>query len=68
MHTYRQTGENEWTVGFERPARYVPWRAIMTFPTEAEAAAYCAFLNGGTQVAGRSTKDQTAPTGGGSTG
>lgn len=47
MHSYRQTGDNEWTVGFDRPAQVGSWRAIKAFPTESEAAAYCAFLNGG---------------------
>jgi hypothetical protein len=58
MHTYRQTGESEWTVGFERTARFDSWRAIMVFTTEAEAASYCAYLNGGTPVAGRATPPQ----------
>jgi hypothetical protein len=61
MHTYRQTGPAEWTVGFERQGVYDRWRSIMVFPTEAEAAAYVAFLNGGTQVAGRSAPRDAEP-------
>lgn len=47
MHTYRQTGPSEFTVGYERFARNDSWHAIRAFPTEARAAAYVAFLNGG---------------------
>jgi hypothetical protein len=56
MHTYRQTGDTEWTVGFERTSMLSSWRAIMTFATEAEAANYAAFLNGGQPAAGRAAQ------------
>lgn len=58
MHTYRQTGENSWTVGFERDRVVGSWREIMTFATEAEAANYAAFLNGGAPAAARNTPVQ----------
>lgn len=63
MHTYRQTGPTEWTVGFERQGVYVRWRPIMVFATEAEAAGYCAYLNGGTAVTApvRAVKTEPKP-------
>jgi hypothetical protein len=61
MHTYRQTGDAEWTVGFERTSMLSSWRAIMVFPSEAEAANYAAFLNGGQPAAGRAATRQDEP-------
>lgn len=60
MHTYRQTGATEWTVGFERTARFDSWRAIRVFATEAEAASYAAYLNGGTTPVASSRAIQQA--------
>jgi len=48
MHTYRGSGD-EWTVGFCIPGSgELPWwQTIRHFQSEAEAAAYVSFLNGG---------------------
>lgn len=48
MHTYRKSEENLWTVGFEvfNPDA-TDFRPIKDFNTEAGAAAYASFLNGG---------------------
>jgi hypothetical protein len=50
MHTYRKSGD-EWTVGFCIPgsgeAGLPWWQTIRDFQSEAEAAAYVSFLNGG---------------------
>ena len=48
MHTYRQSEQNLWTVGFEMPnPDTTDWRPMRDFNTESEAAAYVSFLNGG---------------------
>ena len=50
MHTYRKSGD-EWTVGYCIPgsgeAGLPWWQTIRDFQSEAEAAAYVSFLNGG---------------------
>jgi hypothetical protein len=48
MHTYRKSGD-EWTVGFCIPGSgELPWwQTIRDFQSEAQAAAYVSFLNGG---------------------
>jgi hypothetical protein len=48
MHTYRKSGD-EWTVGFCIPGSgELPWwQTIRDFQSEAEAAVYVSFLNGG---------------------
>lgn len=59
MHTYRNMGDY-WCVGFRRDP--YGFDEIKDFATEAEAAAYASYLNGGTQVvAGRSTPWQKNP-------
>ena len=46
MHTYRQTLEGPWTVGFEQAAEPY-WRAIADFDAQWKAASFASFLNGG---------------------
>lgn len=46
MHTYHKTDGDKWRVWFSRPNSQ-PSSGLKDFATEAEAAAYVSYLNGG---------------------